>query len=589
MVIGALTARDPQNIGRFRLTGRLGAGGMGVVYLGEDERGQQIAVKVLRTDLADDPERLRARFRREVAAAFRISGQCTARVVAADPEAEQPWFATEYVAGETLTRHIDDGGPLHGDALRGFAAGLAEALVAIHGAGLVHRDLKPSNVILAKQGPKVIDFGIAVERAGTAEELTRTGETMGSLGWMAPEQLAGGQVGPPVDVFAWGLLVAYAAGGHHPFGPAPSDAIVYRIRYDEPDLTALPAWAAPSVERALAKDPQARPDAGELERALLPGRPHDPADVATELHGLLTRAWALDTTQPRASSPAAPAAPRRRRVLIALATGLAVLLAAATAAGLYLATRGTHTRRASIEGTTVTRVSSSTSSPTGTTGAPAASSSTTVAARVATTLPLVDCPTTLGVDTTPAPLPSSIDIAIAASARSQLAAYSDSEGMLIVLAPRGWACAAAVGADGSAGIRVYPPGDAPPSDTGAFTPQPQQAVTATGIPACQGCVAYLVCPLFPQAPVALSYLPCRHTPPAGEAISRPTPSIAAFEDPPGVAGDGNPSGGAYPANGVIIFNNTREASAYAETCTLPGSEHNLCTAVLNDYIARHAR
>src|SRR5258707_1157330 len=221
MATAPLRNGDPARIGRYRLSARLGAGGMGVVYLGTARDGSLAAIKVLRSELADDAE-FRARFRREVAALERVSGICTVRVIEADTESDRPFLTTEYAAGPTLAEHVRDFGPLAPPMLYGLATGLAEALTAIHAAGIVHRDLKPGNVLLTRDGPKVIDFGIA--QALDFTSVTRTVLSVGSPGFMAPEQVRG-QAGQPADVFAWALTVAYAASGQPPFGTGTPDAI----------------------------------------------------------------------------------------------------------------------------------------------------------------------------------------------------------------------------------------------------------------------------------------------------------------------------------------------------------------------------
>lgn len=190
---------DPSRIGQYRLTARLGAGGMGVVYLGAAKDGSQVAVKVPRSELADDAE-FRARFRREVAVLSRVRGICTVRVIDADTESARPFLATEYAEGSTLAEYVGSFGPLGTEMLFGLATGLAEALSAIHAAGVIHRDLKPANVILTQSGPKVIDFGIA--QALDATVVTKTGMTVGSPGFMAPEQITG-QAGQPADISVW--------------------------------------------------------------------------------------------------------------------------------------------------------------------------------------------------------------------------------------------------------------------------------------------------------------------------------------------------------------------------------------------------
>lgn len=281
-----LRSGDPERVARFALTARLGSGGMGIVYLGEDDdTGQLAALKVIRSDFAAEPE-FRARFRREIEAARAVGGACTARLVDADPDAEEPWMATELIPGQSLAETIATRGAMDTPVVVALAAGLAEALSAIHGAGIVHRDLKPGNVILSGDGPKVIDFGIAA--AVDATVATRTGVLLGSPGYMAPEQVTGhGEVGPAADVFAWGLTVLYAATGRPPFGTGRADALLYRVVHSEADTDDVPAELRSAVIAALVKEPAGRPSADDLLRGLI-GPTDDPA---TGTRRLLREAW----------------------------------------------------------------------------------------------------------------------------------------------------------------------------------------------------------------------------------------------------------------------------------------------------------
>ncbi|EFC81168.1 protein kinase [Parafrankia sp. EUN1f] len=251
-----LRTDDPVRIGPYQVVGRLGAGGMGRVYLGRTAAGSLAAVKVIRPELADSPD-FRARFAREVAAARAVGGRHTAAVIDADLDATSPWLATAYVSGLSLAVTVTRHGPLQEAALTTLAAGLAEALIAIHDAGIVHRDLKPSNVMLAVDGPKVIDFGVS--RAADASVLTRTGAMIGSPGFMSPEQMTGSEAGAPSDVFSLGALVAYAATGREPFGVGPTPAQVYRVVHAEPDLDGIPGALRGIVADCLAKEQAARP------------------------------------------------------------------------------------------------------------------------------------------------------------------------------------------------------------------------------------------------------------------------------------------------------------------------------------------
>ncbi|NJQ13953.1 serine/threonine-protein kinase, partial [Streptomyces bohaiensis] len=253
---------DPRTVGDYRLLRRIGSGGMGRVYLGRSARGRTVAVKIVHPHVAEDAS-FRARFTREVAAARQVGGDWTAPVLDADPDADVPWVATGYVAGPDLQRAVTDGGPLPTSSTRALAAGLAEALAAVHGLGLVHRDVKPSNVMLTLDGPRLIDFGIA--RASDAGgTLTETGVYVGSPGYMAPEQLLHGDTGPASDVFALGSVLVLATTGQTPFpGDTPAH-VLYRIAYEPPELDHVPDELRPVVEHCLAKSAAERPDPAAL-------------------------------------------------------------------------------------------------------------------------------------------------------------------------------------------------------------------------------------------------------------------------------------------------------------------------------------
>ncbi|GGU95821.1 protein kinase [Streptomyces filipinensis] len=261
MAMMRLRREDPRVVGSFRLHRRLGAGGMGVVYLGSDKKGQRVALKVIRPDLAEDQE-FRSRFAREVSAARRIRGGCTARLVAADLEAERPWFATQYVPGPSLHDKVADEGPLVAADAASIGAALSEGLVAVHEAGVVHRDLKPSNILLSPKGPRIIDFGIAW--ATGASTLTHVGTAVGSPGFLAPEQVRGAAVTPATDVFSLGATLAYASTGDSPFGQGSSEVMLYRVVHEEPQLHGVPDALAPLVRACLAKDPDERPSTLQL-------------------------------------------------------------------------------------------------------------------------------------------------------------------------------------------------------------------------------------------------------------------------------------------------------------------------------------
>ena len=260
-MVSALQPGDPRTIGPYRLAGRLGRGGMGEVFLGVSPGGRPVAVKAIRAELAADPQ-FRARFGREVAAARRVSGVFTAQVVDADTGGPVAWLATSYVQGPSLEEAVEGHGPLPERPLLALAAGLAESLTAIHAAGVVHRDLKPSNVLLAHDGPRVIDFGISHAAESTA--LTQTGLVIGSPGFMSPEQAMGGAAGPPSDIFSLGVVLAFAGTGQGPFGTGTTAALLYRVVHGTPELDLVPATVRSLIGRCLAKDPARRPTAAAL-------------------------------------------------------------------------------------------------------------------------------------------------------------------------------------------------------------------------------------------------------------------------------------------------------------------------------------
>ncbi|QHC22123.1 serine/threonine-protein kinase [Streptomyces sp. GS7] len=256
MAMMRLRREDPRVVGTFRLHRRLGAGGMGVVYLGSDKRGQRVALKVIRPDLAEDQE-FRSRFAREVSAARRIRGGCTARLVAADLDADRPWFATQYVPGPSLHDKVNEEGPLSPAQVAAVGAALSEGLLAVHDAGVVHRDLKPSNILLSPKGPRIIDFGIAW--ATGASTLTHVGTAVGSPGFLAPEQVRGAAVTPATDIFSLGATLAYACTADSPFGQGSSEVMLYRVVHEEAQLAGVPDALAPLLAACLAKDPADRP------------------------------------------------------------------------------------------------------------------------------------------------------------------------------------------------------------------------------------------------------------------------------------------------------------------------------------------
>ncbi|MFJ5974514.1 RodZ domain-containing protein [Streptomyces sp. NPDC093060] len=338
----------PWRIGVYTVERKLGAGGMGTVYLARSPGGRAVAVKVARPELAADPH-FRERFRAEVEAARRVGGFHTAPVVDADPEAEAPWMATAYIPGPTLAELIERQGPMDNDQLRALGAALAEALQAVHACGLVHRDLKPGNIIMADDGPRVLDFGIA--RAVESTRLTATGAAFGTPGYLAPEQAQGDEVGGAADVFALGAVLVAAAGGRA-FGTGTPMGLMYRSVHEPADLSALPGELRALVAACLSKDPTGRPTPEALLGSLMPNpNPSPSPDPVPD-----PNTFALATpARPRVAAPVpvvppadpgrvdeplrpAPAGPSRSPRVITLL----IVAAAATSAlvgGLFALTR----------------------------------------------------------------------------------------------------------------------------------------------------------------------------------------------------------------------------------------------------------
>ncbi|MEV0720110.1 serine/threonine-protein kinase [Asanoa sp. NPDC050611] len=264
---------DVRRLGRYTIVGRLGEGGMGTVYLAHTPDGVPVAVKVIRTDLAHD-DQFRRRFRSEVSRARQVPPFCTAEVLDADVDHEMPYLVVEYVDGPSLATVVSERGPLSQSNLHGLAIGVATALTAIHGAGVIHRDLKPNNVLLAAGSPKVIDFGIAHSPQATAGH-TRTDQVVGTVGYMAPERFepaTGVSVTPAADIFSWGAVIAFAGTGRNPFGSDQAPIVAARILTQPPELAGLSGLLRELVEQSLAKNPDNRPTArGLLDRLLTTG------------------------------------------------------------------------------------------------------------------------------------------------------------------------------------------------------------------------------------------------------------------------------------------------------------------------------
>jgi len=567
---------------------------MGVVYLARDAAGNEVALKLIRDELAADPA-FRARFAREVRAGQRVGGMCTARYVDADLDSLHPYLVTEYVAGGNLADFVAAQGPLEGERLVGLAVGLAEGLVAMGAAGVIHRDLKPSNVLMGERGPKLADFGISVAADGTS--LTQTGAVMGSPSWMAPEQAQGQGCTSAADVFSWGATVAFAATGRQPFGEGRPEAVLYRVVHEEPDLEGVDRRLAPLIRAALSKDPARRPSTDSLLvdviKSSMPGEPQ-PVNAVDEATEVVERTW----IQP----PAPKAVPSRLRQL-ALVAAAVVVIGAFVAGALYvahgdnkvpthgaLAATGHHnqTHPPTIAKATTT----STSDHVSTTTSPVDQSPT---QTVSTSLPVVACPTSYAITPTPAAKvqPSTLNVSVPRDLVSQLSVYADEAGVMDVLGPSGWNCTASFGADGSGGVTVVPVGEVLPQESTSLpSGSTDEAILATQNGGCQGCASDQACPFFAAAAQA-NPSPCNSSPPSEESVDDLASNVVAFADPPNFAGDADPSGGEYPANAVMTYTQNPQGSvgnvvdSWFETCTLPDSQQALCTAVLNDFVARY--
>lgn len=350
-----LSSGDPESIGGYTLLGRLGAGGMGVVYLGVSASGRQVAVKLVHGSYAEEEE-FRTRFRQEIAAARRVSGAFTAPVVDADPDADRPWMATLYVPGLNLADVVRKDGPLSQRQLRSLGLGLTEALRDIHRAGLVHRDLKPANVLMTDNGPRVIDFGIS--RAADNQSLTVTGRVIGTPPFMSPEQLASPRdVTPASDLFSLGSLMVFAAVGTGPFDADSPYMTGYQVMHEAPDLEGVPEPLLRIVERCLDKDPAARPELADLHR-MLQALPESDATAPLKAREF-TAPRPRPTPRSAATTSVGTGTGRRRRSRMLL-TGLAAALAVmglSIGAGVLVAGQDT-TNAADATATTTTRTAS---------------------------------------------------------------------------------------------------------------------------------------------------------------------------------------------------------------------------------------
>ncbi|MFE6451303.1 serine/threonine-protein kinase [Nocardiopsis dassonvillei] len=318
-MLAPLLPNDPTQVGPYTLHARLGGGGMGQVFLGRSPGGRTVAVKVVRPELADDAE-FRHRFAAEVVAARKVGGFYTAQVVDADTEANPLWLATAYIPGPTLYRAVADHGPLPAETVAALGAGLAEGLTAVHAQGVVHRDLKPGNILLADDGPRIIDFGIAHALEATSH--THSSTVVGTAAFMSPEQAKAQKVGPASDVFSLGCVLVFAVTGASPFGEGPAHAVLFRVVHEDPALIGVPASLVDLLRGCLAKEPTARPGLEEVLAALTAASPSRVGgdggwlpEALTDVLARYTLAFTrVETEQdrPRERNPAAPEKQRRQ-------------------------------------------------------------------------------------------------------------------------------------------------------------------------------------------------------------------------------------------------------------------------------------
>ncbi|MGH8994732.1 MAG: protein kinase domain-containing protein [Acidimicrobiales bacterium] len=631
--------------GRYEPQVQLGQGGMATVWSAWDTRlHRPVAIKVLSRVLGADPSFV-ARFGREARHAAALSHPNIVTVFDFAPTAESAYLVMELVEGESLADRLRRLHRLDVAETAAITSGVLAGLGAAHRRRIVHRDVKPSNILLGPGGTvKVADFGIArVSTDGT--QLTDTGMVMGTVGYLAPEQCAGEPATDRSDLYAVGCVAFECLAGQPVFSGETPVSVMYQHQQAPPaDVCRLrpevPAAFGAAIGRALSKDPRDRfASAAEMRRAVLgsvdidvdvagaalvPGPAlaaetlvSSPSPPTTTASAKPTRAWRRTLPGPRRGSsggtrvmpgPPSPGSrsPRRRADRRRRAIGALGLLAViGLIAGLVAATSG-----GAPGGLAIHRPPSTTTTSTTVAGP----SKHRAAAKTASTVSLgvVACDTSSGIDSGTTSVPSTMSIRLPKGlASTGLAFYASSDDSVAVLAPSGWSCAAAVGADGSASLVAVPPDEASdlvhghhhsidPGHENKLT----EAITLSDTGACAGCATTQACGLFGQA--ASTPAPagpgaensdnsndplspkCDASPPAQEAVTRLSGSVVAFEDPPGLRGTGVPSGGVNPANGILTYSNgDTGAASYLSTCTLPENDHSLCTAVLNDVLKRY--
>jgi peptide/nickel transport system substrate-binding protein len=607
--------------GRYLLAETIGQGGMGRVWRGHDRiLDRVVAVKevILPPQSPEAHAELLTRMVREARAAARLDHPSVITIHDVVEHGGTPWIVMQFVAGTSLRARIDSGGPLHWSQVADIGAQVAEALAEAHAAGIVHRDLKPDNILLSGRRAIVTDFGIARIMDATTQ-LTGTGVRVGTPLYMAPENLDGGVVGPAADLWALGATLYTAVEGVPPFSGQTMTALIAAILTRPPDQ---PQHAGPLREilvGLLARDPARRPDARTAARALAacrsgrhaavtaPGVRPSPAPVVVapdplyqptvSRQGFPGGRPAVATQPATAFQPQPPGlAPAsrnpRRRLGPRSVLAVAAVAVAATVLGVLLTLPGGPGKSPGSASPAATRTLAI---PPGNPSASASASASTpgTSADVTADLSVVSCPTSLGTGTPPTPveLPATEPVSVPAGTAADLAVYADEEDTMQLVGPKDWGCTASYGADGNGGVEIYPRGETVPQ-TKLPAGSAITAIVGREVPACYTCALTQACPLFASAAKQLSSALGQECParPAAESVTSIGSGLVSFEDPPGVSGDGTPSGGKYPANGVMTFyQGGAVASSWLETCTLPDSERAECTATLNDFTGRYGK
>lgn len=574
--------------GRYELLDQLGAGGMATVWRAQDQRLHRlVAVKLLSPTLAADPG-FQARFEREAHHAASLNHPNVVTIFDFGTNEGRPYLVMELVDGESLSTLLQRVGTIDIVTTHHIGTGILAGLAEAHRNGIVHRDVKPSNVLLGRSGAvKVADFGVALAMSDTTK-LTDTGLLLGTASYLSPEQGAGHPAGPPSDLYSAGCVLYQCLTGRPPFWGESVASVIYQHQHAVPvPIHELRPDVPPAVEaavmRSLAKEPDGRfPSAADMNVALRDGSAVERTPVgATER---IQRTAVMGTPAGPVQRP-----PRDRMWWVAgvVALALIALLIATLLITNPFSAASHRPPLASKSHSSVTTTTSGTSIA-ATTSPP----TTTPPALASVDLSVVNCPATgPGAATTTSTLPSTMTVTITSStgvSASNMAIYATSNGRLAMMAPISWSCSASFGEDGSGGLAVVntPDTDVPDVFTMRGSTFPE-AITARTTGACAGCTDTTLCPFFSSVHSIINTRTC--STPTGETTGLLSADVAYFDDPPGVSGTGRPSGGTSPANGVVIDASRRPGTtqSYVATCTLPQSEHSLCTAVLDDFTRRY--